>query len=516
MLAALALVLAITPNAIKAHIDFLAADAVEGRETGTRGYDVAAAYVAAQFEAIGVEPAGEHGTYFQQVKYRTARLDAAQSSLCIDDGTSCTPYVHRKDVILSGGFQAAGDVEAGIVFAGFGITAPELRHDDYANVDVRGKVVAILAGAPPRFPHSQRAYYSSGVTKARLAAAHGAIGIVQIRTLESERRMAWTRSISMPDSTGMHALDRSGQPMEVFPQLRGSATLGPKAAADLFRGEATDLDVLLAEADNGLTRSFALRKRAVMHVRTTLSDANSPNVVAMVSGTQYPHEYVVVSAHLDHLGLRPDGADRIRNGALDNGSGIAALIEIARGIAAMKTRPARSIVFLAVSGEEKGTQGSLAFTDHPTLDGPIVANVNMDMLTMLFPMQTLVALGAEHSSLGALANEAARRNGFTLQDDPLPEEVRFVRSDQFSFVKHGIPAISYKGGFHDAASEKLTRDWLHDVYHSVDDEADQKLDYDSGARWAQANMDLALLIANAKNRPRWNAGDFFLRTFAAR
>lgn len=297
--------------------------------------------------------------------------------------------------------------------------------------------------------------------------------------------------------------------MEVFPQLRGGATLGPAAAQAVFHGEATELAPLLADADKGITHSFPLHKRLVMHTTTTLSETSSPNVVAMVRGAQHPHEYVVVSAHLDHLGLRPDGEDRIRNGALDNASGIAALIEIARSVAAMKQRPSRSIVFIAVGGEEKGTQGSLAFADHPTLDGPIVANVNMDMLTMLFPMKTLVALGAEHSNLGPLAVEAARRNGFAIQDDPLPEEVRFVRSDQFSFVKKGIPAISYKGGFHDAATEKITRDWLHDVYHSVDDEADQKLDYDSGARWAQTNLDLAVMIANAKSLPQWNAGDFF-------
>jgi len=217
----------------------------------------------------------------------------------------------------------------------------------------------------------------------------------------------------------------------------------------------------------------------------------------------------VISAHLDHLGLADRGQDRIRNGALDNASGIAALLEIAREVAAMRPRPARSIVFAAVTAEEKGIQGSLAFVNRPSAGGTIVANVNMDMLTMLFPMKSLVALGLEHSSLAPLATEAARRNGFAIQPDPLPEQVRFVRSDQFSFVKEGIPAISYKGGFHDQASETLTRDWLRDVYHSPSDERAQKLDYDSGARWARANLDLAVAIANAKERPRWNEGDFF-------
>jgi peptidase M28-like protein len=504
MIAALALVLgilAITPAAIKAHIDFLASDALEGRETGTRGYDVAAAYVAAQFEAAGLAPAGDDGTYFQQVRLRTMQVDPAQSSFSI----AGVPFTHRKDVIVGAMNAPVSDVDAEVVFAGFGVTSPEMKRDDYANIDVRGKIAAILTGAPPQFPHSERAYYSSGLVKTGTAVAHGAIGIVIVRTLEMERRFSWARTLATGDSKAMHALDRNGQLLEDFPQIRGVATLGPAAAQELF---GSSLDQLLNDADKGVTRSFPLNKRVAIHAATTLGEATSANVVAMVRGSHLPNEHVVVSAHLDHLGLLREGEDRIRNGALDNASGIAALLEIAKAAAAMP-RPSRSIVFLAATAEEKGTQGSLAFADHPPLGGPIVANVNMDMLTMLFPMRNLVALGIEHSSLAPLAAEAARRNGFDIQDDPLPEEVRFVRSDQFSFVKKGIPAISYKGGFHDEATAKLTRDWLRAIYHSVDDESTQQLDYDSGARWAQTNLDLAVAIANAKNRPRWNAGDFF-------
>lgn len=516
MLAALALLLAITPNAIKAHIDFLSADALEGRETGTRGYDVAAAYVAAQLEAAGAEPAGEGGTYFQKVRFHTSRLDPTRSTFCIREGAVCTPFEHRKDVLLGGSSAPISDIDAEVVFAGFGVTAPELSHDDYASIDVRGKVVAILAGSPPRFPHSQRAYYSNQTVKLRNAAARGAIAAVTIRTHDSERRFAWSRQIAQGDSTGMRALDREGQPMEDVPEIRGGATLGPAAAEALFRGEATPVERVLADAEQGITRPFPLRKRIVMHVTTTIGQAASPNVVAIVRGSSLPNEHVVISAHLDHLGFTDRGEDRIRNGALDNASGIAALLEIAREVAAMRPRPARSIVFAAVTAEEKGIQGSLAFADRPSVGGTIVANVNMDMLTMLFPVKSLVALGLEHSSLAPLATEAARRNGFAIQPDPLPEEVRFIRSDQFSFVKKGIPAISYKGGFHDETSEKLTRDWLRNVYHSVDDEREQKLDYDSGARWAQANLDLAVAIANAKERPQWNEGDFFGTRFGSR
>jgi hypothetical protein len=510
MIATLALLLAaITPHAMRAHVNFLASDAVEGRETGTRGYAVAAAYVAAQFEALGAEPAGDGGTYFHQVRFRTFLLDPAKSSFAIDGKT----FEHRQDVLISAGLENASEVDAAVVFVGFGIVAPELGHDDYANVDVRGRIVAMLAGAPPRFAHSQRAYYSSGIVKYANATARGAIGIVVIRTLDSERRFPWARTISTGESVGMRALDRNGQPMQTFPQLRGGATLGPVAAQALFTGERATLDAILAGAEKGIAQPFVLQKRITIRTTTAIGEATSPNVVAVVRGSELPNEHVVVTAHLDHLGITDRGEDRIRNGALDNASGIAALLEIARSVAAMNPRPRRSIVFAAVAAEEKGMQGSLAFADRPSIDGTIVANVNMDMITMLFPMKSVVILGLEHSTLAPLARAAAESNGFTIQDDPLPEEVRFIRSDQFSFVEKGIPAITYKGGFVSADpaidGEKLTRDWLRNIYHSAADESDQKLDYESGARWAKTNLDLALAIANAKERPRWNDGDFF-------
>jgi Zn-dependent M28 family amino/carboxypeptidase len=303
----------------------------------------------------------------------------------------------------------------------------------------------------------------------------------------------------------MRAIASNGRPFEMFPQLRGSATLGPAAAAALLAGEAITLDRLLAEADQGRTQSFPLRKHVRIRTTTAIGNAISPNVVGVIRGSDPTRaaEHVVLSAHLDHLGISDRGEDRIRNG-----SGIAALIEIARQLAAAEVRPARSIVILAVTGEEKGTQGSAAFADRPTVRGPLVANVNMDMLTMLFPLKSLVALGMEHSSLGPLARTAAADAGFTLQPDPQPEEVRFIRSDQFSFVEHGIPAITYKGGLESSDpsidGDKIGREWLKTIYHSPKDERDQQIDYESGVVHA---------IANATERPRWNPGDFFGKRF---
>ena len=492
----------IEPAAIKAHIDFLAGDLLEGREAGTRGYDIAARYVASQFALAGLEP------HMQEVRLRTAIVEKATFS--IGDQS----FVHRKDVIVAANLlQESSAVDAEVVFAGFGIVAPALQHDDYAKVDVRGKIVMMLSGAPPRFPATQRAFYTDYEMKLKHAADRGAVGALLLRTLVDERRQPFERSVKQPPSTTMLA---AGQPL---PALRGRALVNRDTANVLFAKAPIPLARVLDDAGKGVAHSFPLGVRVAIQTNTRLSEARSANVYAALRGSSLPDEHVALTAHLDHIGLVPEGEDRVRNGALDNASGIAALIEIAKSIAAMPEKPARSIVFAALTAEEKGGPGAWQFAEHPPVPN-IVANVNMDMLTMLFPLKDVVAIGSEHSSLGALANEAAIGAGFDVSPDPLPEEVRFIRSDQYAFVKKGIPAITYKGGLKSADpsidGDKITRAWLREVYHTVHDNPDQKLDYPSGARWADANRRLILAIANTPERPQWNRGDFFGETFGKR
>jgi hypothetical protein len=504
----------VSPTRMKAHIDFLASDLLEGRETGSRGYDVAAQYVAAQLAAAGVAPGGDDGTYLHNVRFNTYKLIAERSSFCIVSGAECKPLVHRKDLTIGAGLEPLRELEAGVVHVGFGIVAPGLNHDDYGDLDVRGKIVAFLAGAPPRFPTTQRAHYSSNEVKREEAVKRGAIGIIGLRTLDIERRMAWSRVVQGQDGTGMRALDKKGMPVDTFPQLRASIAIPPHSAEALFAGARMTAEQILADAEKGVTHSFPLPVRVRVKTATELGALSSPNVVGIVKGSspKLANEYVVLTAHLDHLAPLANGEDRIRNGALDNASGIAALLEVARAVAKMKPRPLRSIAFVALTGEEKGTQGSLAYADDPRLPGRIVANVNMDMLTMLFPLKSVVALGDQHSSLGPLSKAAAEKAGFVVEADPLPEETRFIRSDQYSFVQKGIPAITYKGGLQSLDptidGDKITREWLRNVYHGVNDESDQQIHYASGARWAEANMNLVVAIANG-GEPRWNEGDFF-------
>jgi hypothetical protein len=469
---------AILTHAIAAHMRFLASDLLEGREPGTRGYEIAAQYVRAQFESIGLQ------TSYQPVDFRSAKLIDEQSSFAIDN----QPMTLRKDVLLHPNFlQATSEVTAPVVFVGFGITAPELHHDDYASVDARGKIVLMLSGAPATFPTDQRAFYSGGHWKDKNAAKHGAIGVLTMLTPMDEQRYPFEKRVQQSGIAPMRYLD-NGKPADAVEGLLASATVSQATGERLRDGEHT------------------------VSIRTVseFTEAKSENVVGILRGTI--DESVVLSAHLDHLGNHslPNSNDSIYNGAYDNASGIACMIEIARGLAA-GPRPKRSIVFVAFTGEEKGDQGSEYFAHHPPL--PIVADVNMDMFLMLYPVGDLVALGGEHTTLGDMAASAAHEAGFEMSPDPFPEEVRFIRSDQFSFVEQGIPAIHLKPGNKsldpniDGAA--VTKEWLRHVYHSPADDMNQHFDFDSGARYAEANLRLVRAIANAPEPPRWKPGDFF-------
>jgi Zn-dependent M28 family amino/carboxypeptidase len=397
------------------------------------------------------------------------------------------------------------------VFAGYG------GKNDYATMDVHGKIVAILSGAPPNFPSDQRAFFSDSLRKLQLAASRGAIGVLTIPTRTDTKRFPWEKAVKQPDMRGMRAID-GDQVGDVVPEIRANVSLGPTATAALFAPAPMTLDAVLDDAEKSISHSFPMNAKVSIHTATTHGTAESENIIGVLRGSTKPNEYVVYTAHLDHLGLAPTGEDRVYNGALDNASGIAALIEIARAFAALPQRPARSVAFVAVTGEEKGELGSNYFAAHPPFSA-IVANINMDMFTMLFPAGDVIALGAEHSTLGDYAPEAAKQAGFTISPDPLPEEVRFIRSDQYSFVKHGIPAITFKAGSKslDPAidGDKVTREWLRNVYHTVHDNPDQQLDYKSGARWADLNFDLGLAVANAPDVPHWKPGDFFGGMFGA-
>jgi Zn-dependent M28 family amino/carboxypeptidase len=508
----------IRPEAIRADMRFLADDLLEGRGTGSRGYDIAAAFVATRFEGLGLAPAGEQGSYFQSVPLRSMRVDQTESSFAVVRGGKERALQMRQDALLGGNPGVADSVvEAPVVFVGFGVTAPELGYDDYKHLDVKGKIVALFFGAP-KFDSSLKAHYSSSVEKRRMAAEHGAAGMILLDDPMLETMYSFAervRDLAIPE---FRWIDPAGRPSHYFPQLKVTGSLSMQETARFFEGTGRTAEQAIAAAKAGKSRSFALPLTAKIRTVTHWAELHSENVAAKLEGSDptLKSEYIVYTAHLDHLGIStPVQGDAIYNGALDNASGTSAMLQIARAFSSMQPRPRRSLVFVAVAGEEAGLLGSDYFASYPTVaQNSIVANVNTDEVEMLWPLRDVVAFGAEHSTLSSAVERAAQRMHLAQSPDPFPEEVAFVRSDQYSFVRQGIPAVMVSPGFtsDDPAIEplKIFAQWEQTRYHQPQDDMQQPgLDFDAAAAFTRFAYLCGYEIAQDTARPAWNAGDFF-------
>jgi hypothetical protein len=512
---------AIRPGAIRAHMRFLSDSLLAGRAAGTSGYDIAAKYVAAQLEALSVQPAGEHGTWFQNVSMRKSVNIAAKSSLTLFRNGKALALKPTDDFAFFGDLvRTQSDVEAPVVFVGYGVTAPELTYDDYAGVDVHGKVVAFLTNAPPRFPTSLRGFYSDDVVKSKNAADHGAVGILEFMLPDDERRYSPEIRFTELSTGNLAWVDTKGQPSEAYPELRGWATLTRHGAQLLFENAPRTLTDVYAAADASQPQAFLLPWSVKLHTASTWSALVSANVVAKLTGSDpvLRNEYVVYTAHLDHLGTCPAiSGDTVCHGTLDNASGVGTLLEIARAYRTLPHAPRRSILFLFVTAEEIGDmEGSDYFAQHPTVSKEsIVADVNIDVAPgmVFYGTNKLTAIGIEHSTLRENAERAARRTGYTLIEDVRPEENLFIRSDHYSFVKQGIPAVQVRnGGFSPDTIRKL----FASHYHTPLDNMEQPINYEAGANAARMIFLLGCDIANQDRRPVWNSHDFFGRAFASR
>jgi Zn-dependent M28 family amino/carboxypeptidase len=513
----------IVPAAIRAHVEFLADDLLEGRAAGTRGYDLAARYVASRMQAMGLEPAGDGGGWTQAVPLIQATRDHAVSSLVVRTAGGEDRFAPLDDFI--GGFyfgRSASAVTAPATYVGFGIHAPELGHDDFAGIDLKGRIAVVLTGAPATFPNSQRAHYSSR-SKIEGLIARGAVGVVTVDTPEEEARSPWARSKQLSWNPRMRLLDAAGMPVDAYPEILGSASVSVAAAPRLFAGAPASADEVFAAAREARFRSFELPGEISMALENRLERLQSANVVGLLRGSDpaLADEYVVVTAHLDHIGRgEPVNGDDIYNGALDNAAGVAIMLESARALADATERPRRSILFVALTAEERGLLGAYHFAAQPTVPrDAIVANINNDMPMALFPVGGLTIYGAEHSTLGATARAALAAEGLADLPDPSPEEVVFVRSDQYPFVRAGIPALFIVTGAMstdpavDAAA--VRRNFLLHDYHAPSDSTALPIHWPSLARIAAVNVELARAIANASGRPQWLPGDFFGTTFGA-
>jgi hypothetical protein len=508
----------IRPEGIRAQMEFLADDLLEGRGTGTRGYQLAANYVRAQFEEMGLKPGGENGTYFQNVRFRKVDLVREQSTLKLKvNGTERT-LAQDHDYLLRGDALSTNSTAEGqVTYVGYGVTAPEHAYDDYAGVDVRGKIVLAFYGSPERFPSAPGAHYSSGEVKLANAAAHGAIGMLQIWGGKQEERIPFQRLVRFFRQPSLRWLDAKGSPNDPQPTIHGSAWVSSATAATLFENSGHPWKDVQAAALDGKAVAIPLSVTATIHVVSQHSEVASPNIAAILPGSdaQLKNEYVVYSAHLDHLGIGdPVNGDSIYNGAADNASGTAALLEIARALSSAPVAPRRSIVFLAVTGEEENLLGSDYYAHQPTVPmSQIVANVNMDEISLLYDFKDIVPLGAEHSSLGAIVDDVAQHMGLAVSPDPAPEEVYFIRSDQYSFVKQGVPSVYVGEGYQTVDpklnGKKISDAWEATRYHTPSDDMNQPLDFNAAAKCTRVDLAIGYEIAQDGERPRWNAGDFF-------
>ena len=520
----------IRPETISAHVRFLADDLLEGREPGTRGHAIAERFVAAELAALGLEPAGEGGTFFQPVPMRGTRILPRDTRVELRGPRGASQrLVAERDVLLwSSGHEADVSAEAPLVFAGYGITAPEYGYDDLAGLDLRGKIAVVLFGAPRSedpsyFPSTASAWYTRGRDKADRLRERGAVGMLVVRTPAADAIYPWAKlARDERSSDRMEWLegDRPGTWPAGMPVL-GFLNMAALDRVLALGGAGTTAAEILRRAEERRLAGFEIGLTARVRARARHRPVTANNVAGLLRGSDaaLAREVVVYTAHLDHLGVgEPVGKDAIYNGAVDNASGMAGMLAVARAFVA-GPRPPRSILFVAVTAEEAGYAGSEYFVRTPTIPREaIVADVNLDVLPH-FPSWDLVALGEGHSTLGGHVRAAAEALGLPLSPDPFPEEVLFIRSDQMNFVKAGIPAVWIRGGLKDergdsAANLAAFRDYRAKRYHQPSDEWSPAFDFEAMARIARAAYLVGLSVASTPERPRWNEGDFFAR-FAA-
>lgn len=511
-------------NMIRAHLGFLADDLLEGRETGSRGYDIAARYVASQFLQYGVKPKGDKGGYLQHVPLRATRLVQASPVVELRSARGTETLAYLEDYAVSGSLlEDQSGVTAPLVFVGYGIRADRLRHDDYANIDVKGKIVVVLSGKPGSFPTEEGAHFASGDHKRGLAAQHGAVGIVTLQTPVAEKAAPFSKNKDYRFIPSMSWVQADGTPARETASMQNRVSLSIPASRKLFSQVDVRLDDIFALAkDNRPLPRMDLNMSMRMSKKSERTEVSSSNVAGMIEGSDpvLKNEYVVFTAHLDHLGqVKERSGDNIFNGAMDNSTGVATLIEAARLFTRSGVAPKRSILFVAVTGEEKGLLGADYFATNPTVPrGSIVANVNLDMPLLVYDFNNVMAFGAEHSTLKGTATRALKKMGMDLIPDPWPEMGLFTRSDHYMFVRQGIPSIFLATGMGSARKDenpaKLWNEFLTSRYHQPNDDLAQPINYDAAARFAQLNYNIAREIADAPVRPAWNKDDFFGDTFS--
>ena len=498
------------------YVTVLASDEMKGRNTGSPEHRKAAEYVASQFQQLGLKPAGVNG-YIQPVKFDGRKIDESRSSLELVSGGKIERLTLGEDATIVLRINPSASVEAPLVFAGYGLVVPESNFNDFAGLDVRGKIIVTFAGGPSTIPGNLRAHYGYATEREKFLEQAGAVGLVTIFNPHTSD-IPWARATLARLQEAMSLAEPALTDMK---GLKVAVNVNSAHADKWLAGSGHTFDELLALVDAGkplphFTLVPSLRAKVAVERR----QVESQNVAAILAGADpaLRNEYVVLSAHIDHLGVgEPINGDAIYNGAMDNASGVASMLDIAQALHDSRAMLKRSLLFVAVTGEEKGLLGSRYYTAHPTVDrSSMVADLNLDMFLPIHPMRLLTAYGLTESTLGDDVRAVAKDLKVDVRDDPEPVRNVFVRSDQYNFIRQGIPSIMMAfGATKGSADDQLEKEWLKNRYHAPSDDVRQPVDLKAADDFDRFMMRLTEKVANSAARPQWKSASFFRRFGAA-
>ncbi len=517
---------AITESAIRADVKFLADDLLEGRGPGTRGDGLAQKYIATRFQLMGLQPAAPEGGWIQNVPL-VGVTTRPPEQLDFTSGATTRSLKHQDDYIVTCGTADENvrfdDVE--LVFVGYGIQAPEFDWDDFRDVDVRGKVLLVMnndpADDPQLFAGRTRLYYGRWDYKYAKAAERGAAGALIIHTTPSA---GYPWQVVQTSWTG-EQMALGGPPAGRLP-LEGWLT--EDAARQLVAMGGKDLDQLRAAAEHRDFRPVPLGVDMSMNLQSRVRERSTGNVLGLLPGSdpKLHDEWIVFCAHHDHIGMsetRDERGDNIYNGAVDNATGVAALLAIAQGMTNLpeSDRPKRSILFAAVGAEEQGLLGSEFLARHPPVPaGRLAAVLNIDGINILGPTRDVVVIGRGKSDMDEIVERVARWQDRFVTGDQFPDQGFYYRSDQFSLARVGVPGVYLGAGVHvqgkpDGWGQEKLREWTDNIYHQTTDEYRDDWELGGAVQDTRLLFHAGLQAANQSNLPAWNPGDEFEAARAA-
>ncbi|QRN94306.1 M20/M25/M40 family metallo-hydrolase [Archangium violaceum] len=503
---------------LQAHVSFLASDLLEGRGPGTRGDALAQQYIATQFQLLGLKPAGTNGSYLQPLEL--VGMTGHPKTLSFTSGSSRAELQYHDDFIATSGAQAAEAVlrESELVFVGYGIQAPEYEWDDFKGKDLRGKTLVILNNDPEDDPTlfggKARLRYGRWDYKYEQAAKTGAAGALIIHTTPSAG-YSW-QVVQTSWSGEQFELPALGEK----PRLQVKGWMTDEATRRVLQLAGRDLDVLRAAAQKRDFQPVPLGVTVSTRFANQVRRRPTANVLGLLPGSdpKLSREVVLYSAHHDHLGLKEDakpGEDAIYNGAVDNASGVAAMLEVARAFSRLPKAPPRSILFAAVAAEEQGLLGSQYLAEHlPVPPGRVAANINIDGLNIHGRTRDVTVIGLGKSSLDSVLVAMVRAQGRIVKADQLPDRGFFYRSDQFNFARLGVPAAYFSSGMDFIGrppgwGKERREKWEAQHYHQPSDELTPDWDFSGAVEDVQLFFLLGANVARTRELPRWNKGDEF-------